>query len=182
MEQATNNCQQTNIFCPFCGTKLSSESAFCLNCGQKIPTANPSPTEAFSPVPPAPTTPHILSKKEFISQHIPSFNKSVVSCAVFCYILAAINAIISLALLSNPLGLIDSALLAGPALGMHLTKKSGFGIAVFVISLLEVLVTAFISGGESFPYLWIIACINAILPFANAHKKYKQYLKNNSVK
>ena len=62
-----------------------------------------------------------ISKREFINKYAsPAYGKSIIATCIIFYIGAGITALHSI--FTNPIGIIDALLLAGLALGLHLSK------------------------------------------------------------
>ncbi len=145
-------------YCISCGTQLPARTMFCSVCGQKR-------QQVLSPGQP-------VSRKDFINKYAqPSFKKDIRNIAIFCYVCAGITFLVSF--LYNTLGIIDALLLVGLALGMQLTKNSGFAIGILVLSILEC-ISGLASG--SIPFWWLIAGISAVVTFGKLDKQYKQFL------
>ena len=171
-----------NQFCTGCGKEIPAGTAFCTNCGQAV--LNQSATQA----PPVqqqvyqqynaqtagqPPQGQFIRKKDYINNYIPSFKRDVKNVAIACYICAGLNAIISLII--NPLGILDSLILLGITLGMHLGKSKVCAIILLVFACLEALF-GIITTGTPTSVLWVITGIWAVITFNKADKEYKKYI------
>ena len=180
-----------SVFCTNCGAKMTEDIALCPICGQRRPEQSVQGAFSQNPVPaqqdfsqgnpyayaegPAFPAGYQVSRKEFIEKYTQnSLRKDITGVAILCYVCAGINLIS--AFLLNPIGIIDSLLLAGLALGMHLAKSKVCAILILVLGIVE-FVLSLIAGG--FPYLWLIAGITAVVTFSKIDKQYKQFLNGN---
>lgn len=179
------------VFCNGCGNQLPEGTLFCSVCGQKRPDMNVISSDPQSAVPyqqsisqtinytPTETPPpagYLVSRKEFINKYAqPSLRKNITSIAILCYVCAGLTFIVSCLL--NPLGIIDALILAGLALGMHLTKSKVCAILILILSIIEVLLSL-VSG--SFPFWWLIAGISAVITFNKIEKQYKSFISNGN--
>lgn len=169
-----------NAFCTNCGAPLNVNEAFCTKCGKKRSEANPQGafnqgigqnTFTANGMPVNPTGKRI-SRKEFIDNYVqPSLKKNITNISYVCYFCAAVTFI--MACIANPWGIIDAVALGGFALGMHLTKSRVFGILIFLLSVLEVILS--INKGSA-PVLWVLAGISALVTFSRIEKQYKQFI------
>ncbi len=187
--------------CPACGATVAAGSAYCTNCGQKlnpVPPAQPyvpaqqpnfaqtppyapaqqpgfAQAQPFAPpfTPPQPPAGQFISKRDYRMQYVPRFAKEVRNVAILCYVCAGLNAVISL--FFNPIGLIDSLILLGLTLGMHLGKSKACAIAVLVLACIEMLVGIILFQSPT-GFLWLIAGIWAVVIFNKADKQYKAYM------
>ena len=172
-------------FCTNCGTEIPAGTAFCSNCGQAVSVQNATQTPPVqqqvypqynTQVAGQPTQGQFISKKDYINNYIPSFKRDIRNVAIACYICAGLNAVISLIL--NPLGILDSLILFGITLGMHLGKSKVCAIILLVFACLEALY-GIIATGTPTSILWVIAGIWAVITFNKADKEYKNKVINN---
>lgn len=172
----------TNRFCTGCGKEIPAGTAFCTNCGQAL--SNQSTTQVPSvqqqvyqqynaQTAGQPPQGQFISKRDYRNNYIQSFKRDIKNISIACYILAGINAIISL--IVNPLGITDSILLLGITLGMHLSKSKVCAIILLVFACLEALY-GIIAIGMPTSILWVIAGIWAVVTFNKADKEYKNYI------
>lgn len=160
--------ESKTVFCTSCGAKLSSTDLFCTACGQK--TSVDTNQNSGAPVPPSGQP---VSRKDFINLYAqPSFKKDIKSIAILCYVCAGITFIVSCAF--NPFGIIDALALLGLALGMHLAKSRVCAILVFVLSIIEVILSLTVG---MIPIWWLVAGIYALVVFNKIEKQYKEFLK-----
>ncbi|MBR0467146.1 MAG: zinc ribbon domain-containing protein [Clostridia bacterium] len=171
-----------NQFCTGCGTELPAGTVFCSNCGQAVSGQN---TTQASPVQQQeypqynaqvigqPPQGQFISKKDYINNYIPSFKRDLKNVAIACYICAGLNGIISLIL--NPLGIIDSLVLLGVTLGMHLGKSKTCAIILLIVACFEALY-GIIATGRPTSIIWVIAGVWAVVIFNKAGKEYKNYI------
>jgi len=73
------------------------------------------------------------------------------------------------------LAAIDGLVLLGLTLGMHLGKSRGCAIAIFVVSIIEVIVSLQI---QAFPWVWLVVGISSLVIFNKIEKQYKAFLYN----
>ena len=174
-----------NRFCTGCGTEIPAGTNFCSNCGQAVSDQNatqapPAQQQVYpqynDQVAGQPPQGQFISKKEYINNYIPSFKRDVRNIAVVCYICAGLNAIISLIL--NPFGILDSLILLGITLGMHLGKSKVCAILLLIFACIEALY-GIIATGTPTGILWVIAGIWAVITFNKADKEYKNKVINN---
>ena len=174
------------MYCPKCGKELENGIEFCPDCGAKI-EAQPEPANTYSAPQAAPdgdTAPVIdrasVSKKEYIEKYAPSaLRKNINSMAIICYLCCAISVIGNLFILSNPLGLIDVAVLLALTLGVHLGKSKVCAIILLIVSIIEC-VFATISLGTPSGWWWIVASVSAVSSFVKLDKQYNLFLLGGS--
>ena len=169
----------STIYCTNCGTQMPAGTVFCAACGQKRQDTNVQNvaqqhahtfnTSAGTPQVPAG---YPISRKEFINQYAQlSIKRDIKSIAILCYVCAGLTFIVSC--IMSPIGIIDALALAGLALGMHLGKSRGCAIAIFVLSIIETILS--LTAG-SFPFWVLLAGIAALVTFNKIEKQYKQFL------
>lgn len=176
------------VFCNVCGNQLLEGALFCSACGQRCVQAvsdimqiqkatqnnfSQSNTFHYNVESPLPPSGYPVSRKEFINKYAqPSLKKNITSIAILCYVCAGLTFVVSCLL--NPLGIIDALVLASLALGMHLVKSKACAILIFILSIVEVLLSL-VSG--SFPFWWLIAGISSVITFNKIEKQYREFLK-----
>lgn len=169
----------SSMFCTSCGARMPAGTVFCSACGQKRQDTNAqnvaqqqAHTFYASAETQQPPTGYPVSRKEFINKYAqPSVRKDIKSIAIVCYVCAGLTFIVSC--IVSPIGIIDSLILAGLALGMHLSKSRGFAIALFVFSIIETLLSLVVG---SFPFWWLFAGVAALVTFNKIEKQYKLFL------
>ncbi len=183
-EQKIQTEESKPFFCSNCGARLNPDATFCHSCGQRCDGVLPKPISSqsvngFSPDfyinsnSPLPLPGQTVSRKEFINLYArPEHKKNIKTVAIFCYVLVAINAVI--AVLSNPLAMIDSLVLLAFALGMHIAKSKGCAIGIFVLGIVEIIMGLYYG---TFPYMWLLAGILALTTFVKIDKDFKQFKK-----
>lgn len=151
-------------YCVKCGTELAPGSVFCPSCSHMVGQ----PYESAQEV----QLPEGTTENEYYKHYAgEGFNKSLKSAAIVAYICAGLNAALAVAL--NPLGLLDSLIFLGIALGMHLGKNKICAYALLGYAIFTVVVGLVMSGTFS-GWLWLVAGITAVTTFRNAKKRYKQ--------
>lgn len=187
---------ETSIFCTNCGTKIPASAVFCSVCGYKRPeVATNVSASSLGNISNSPQTQmpydaqttytaqnntqyppsgQPVSKKEFIDKYAdPSIKKGIKSSAITCYVCAGINFLVAVAL--NPVGILDSLILLGLALGMHLGRSKVCAILILILSAIEMIIGIALTGTPS-GYLWLIAGIASVVAFSKVDKQYKQFL------
>lgn len=106
-------------------------------------------------------------RKNYASEPL---KKSIKTWSIVAYILVGVNVL--LALLVNPLALIDSALLLGLTLGIHLGKSKGCAIALLVYAIYNTVITL-ISSGSIGGWWWIVAAVSFLSTFKKIDEEYK---------
>ncbi len=143
---------------------------------QSVPPQQPAapyyPPQGSPYAPAQPPAGQFISKRDYFMQYVPHFAKEVRNVAILCYVCAGLNALLSIFL--NPVGLIDSLLLLGLALGMHLGKSKVCAILILVLACVEMLIGIILVGSPG-GVLWLIAGIWAVVIFNRADKQYKNY-------
>lgn len=111
-----------------------------------------------------------MSKKEYLKNHASeSFYKTIKTCAIVSYVLIAINVV---ALLINPLGILDIILMLGLTLGIHLKKSKGCVIALLIYGIFNFVVGIAIQG-TPMGVAWLVVAIVYLVQFNKAEKEYK---------
>lgn len=182
--------------CSRCGKPLMSGSQFCTSCGAPIQAAAPvtQPVNNYQPVnngfPPIngqPVKPPPgLSKKEFMNDYSPEFNKNIRTSAIIGYVCAGISALLFIpgVVMGIGTGLITTidiilsvlqiAMVVGFSLGLHLGKSKGCAIAFLVSNIVYTIVGIIVSGSGT-GVLVFAASISAVIAFSKLDKQYKQY-------
>lgn len=178
-----------STFCSACGAKLKNGAEFCTNCGAPIEngkffneplredqigssTFGNTVNTRVSPI-----RQHI-GRKEYINEYAPqSLKNDVRNVAIGCYVLVGLSAVLSIVI--NPVGIIESLLLLGLALGMHLGKSKVCAVLIFALSIAEVLIGIIV--GVSVGYLWPIVGIFALVTFNKIDKQYLQFMSDNNL-
>ncbi len=114
-----------------------------------------------------------LSKKEFL--HHPNLKKCASNIKVSAIILYVCAAISSIALIGGNLSsLIDIALIAGLALGIHLAQSRVCAILICIYSVFN-MVISLIAYGTPSGWLILAAAIDAIIVTFQFQKAWKEY-------
>lgn len=154
-------------YCRHCGAPMTPGGAFCPGCGMS----------AQESAAPAQQLPEGITKKEFIKHYAgDAFARQLRGAAILGYICAGLNAAVSMLSLLNgtlPLGLVDSVIMLGLTLGMHLGKSKVCAILMLIYAVFTVVVGLVLSGTFS-GWLWIVAGVYAVITFANVTKRYKK--------
>lgn len=171
--------------CPNCNSPLVGSAIFCTNCGARVDKSNttqpnfnsgfyqgqqPFPNNAYY-------NNRAVSKKEFIENYAsPNLRKEITVISIILYVMAGLNFVFGC--IFSPLTIIDSLILLGLTLGMHIAKNKAFAIAILVLSILEV-VASMILNASIGPYLWLIMGICAVCNFYKIDKQYNIFLNQN---
>ncbi len=121
----------------------------------------------------APVPPKDIPFKDFVNFFDLKQKKGITATAILCYFCAGLTILVSL-IGGQPLGSIDGIILLALALGLHLTKRLGFGIAILVVAVIEFLV-ALIAAGLPNGWLWVVAGALAVVYTYKARKNYKDF-------
>ena len=190
-EQNVENQLYYDMFCTNCGTKLEPGVSICANCGQAVASTAASPQAIsqtrilensqppytdLSVQMPTPPSDRYISKRDFRNNYVPSFKSNLRSIAILCYVVAGINAVIAIAF--NPITIIDSLILLGFTLGMHLGKSKVCAVLLLILGCIE-LIMGFIADSAASGALWLIAGIIAVVIFNKADKQYKNFIFSN---
>ena len=177
-------------YCENCGVALPQNVAFCTNCGAETGfrivhgTIAPQELQGTQMVhvqqqqnKQINTTTNFdrssISKREFINQYAsPAYKKSIVGACIAFYICAGVTTIISL--ITDPIGIIDALLLAGLALGLHLSKKQVFAILLLILTVLEGVIGSIVSESVT-GYVWVAVSISVLVTFGKINKEYKKF-------
>lgn len=164
-------------YCTNCGIQLTQGVAFCSNCGIALSNnkvqSNISYDKTSQIMRSQVQKPILVSRKDFVEKYAqPSYKRDVKNIAILCYVCAGINALIALAF--YPIAIIDSLLLVGFTLGMHLGKSKLCAIFLLILSCIEMLAGIITSGAVS-GFLWVIAGIWAVVTFNKIEKAYKVF-------
>ena len=185
-----NEQKTSTLTCNNCGAELDQNAAFCTNCGAETGfrivhgTIAPQELQGTQMV-------HVqqqqnkqvntitdfdrssISKREFINQYAsPAYKKSIVGACIAFYICAGVTTIISL--ITDPIGIIDALLLAGLALGLHLSKKQVFAILLLILTVLEGVIGSIVSESVT-GYVWVAVSISVLVTFGKINKEYKKF-------
>ena len=144
--------------------------AFCAQCGTQLDFDGNCPSCADAAAVRA--LPEGITLKEYFKNYAgEKFNKNVRTAAIIGYVCVGINALISI--LMAPIGLVESAILLGLTLGMHLGKSKGCAIGMLVYSIFTVVLTLVMYGTFG-GWLWIVAGGTAVAVFKGAEKRFKE--------
>lgn len=181
-------------YCTQCGEILEPGSKFCTGCGRMVeqqtqsdpaayqqtgnwngtPTANEPygmNSYGYPPVTNRPPVTGSVTKREYRKLCTNGqYLKELKSSAIALYVLIGLNTV--LALLTEPLGLIDVVIYLALTLGMHMGKSKGCAIAVLCYSVFNIVLTLIVSAKIT-GWLWIIAAIGAIRAFCVADREYE---------
>lgn len=122
-----------------------------------------------------PLTGGVISKKEFRANYVPNFNKDIKKMAIFLYILTGLSLVSAFI---NPLAFLDTALLLGLSLGVHLGKSKACAIIILVYACINSVI-GIVLMGSPIGIGWIIAGIFTVRVFTQADKQYNAYIANN---
>lgn len=106
-------------------------------------------------------------RKNYASEPL---KKSIKTWAIVGYVLVGINAVLALSV--NPWMLLDTALLLGLTLGIHLGKSKGCAIALLVYVAINA-VASLINGGSMTGWLWIVMAVSFLGTFKKMDAEYK---------
>ncbi len=96
--------------------------------------------------------------------------KSIKTWSIVAYVLVGLNAVI--AIFANPWMLLDTALLLGLTLGVHLNKSKGCAIALLVYTLINAVIGLIGSGSVS-GWWWIVLAVSYISTIKKIDEEYK---------
>ena len=163
--------QGAPAFCAKCATALVQGGKFCPKCGH--PVGVPVVGGGLENTIPAG---EVVSKKEFRKKYAgEKFKRELRVAAIIAYIMVGINTLV--AVLLNPFGLIDSAILLGLTLGMHLGRSKGCAIAILAYSIFSSII-GLVSSGALVGWVWIAVGVSAVILFANTDKRYQELMQN----
>ena len=152
-------------FCARCGTALVAGGKFCPKCAH--PVGMPVPAGETLQIPTGTT------KREYLKKYAGAdFARRVKGAAIMGYVCAGINAVVCL-IMGMPFGLIESAILLGLSLGMHLGKSKGCAIGILAYSVFSMVLGVVLYGSVG-GWLWVLTGIFAVINFVNAEKKFKE--------
>lgn len=166
------------IYCIACGTKQSRCYSYCFSCGQKLihPEDIQNNNVSAETTETVPAQDVYISKKEFLKTKCPhSYIVEIRIASIILYVCLGISIIAALSV--NPAALIDMGLMLGLTLGMHIGKSQGCAIALFIVCLLETIITFILTqtlGG------WIPLALSiwTLTVFIRAAGQYKKYISN----
>lgn len=149
-------------FCSRCGAALAPGGAFCPQCG--LGAGEQVATQSHMPAG--------TGKREYYKNYAgDTFRRQLKSSAIMCYICAGLTALV--AILLNPLSLLDAAIVLGLGLGMHLGKSKVCAYLILIYSALSTLITL-VATGTFGGWLLILAGVFAVSTFSKADKRYKE--------
>lgn len=96
--------------------------------------------------------------------------KSIKTWSIVAYVLVGLNAVI--ALLVNPWMLLDTVLLLGLTLGVHLNKSKGCAIALLVYTIINAVIGVISSGSVS-GWWWIVLAVSYLGTIKKIDEEYK---------
>lgn len=182
-------------FCPKCGTSLQDDQTFCPNCGTRVaPSETAQPGNGYPPfTAQEPNSmgghpyaqpfysnggqgfgPRCATKKEFLQ--LPENKKlrsQILGAAIICYISGGLT-LLAMLLFTNPMMLLDVAILVGLGLGVHLAYSRVCAILLAVYAVFSVIVGIVVNGTVS-GWLIIVAAVFAVLCTFNLEKSWKAY-------
>lgn len=186
--------------CSRCGKPITNGSQFCSCCGtpvqspvnnnyqQNYQITNNSIPPMQQPIKPPPG----LSKKEFMNNYSPEFNKNIKTSVFIGYVCTGISALLLIPNIIIGIGRgmittsdsILSFIMIVPVicflLGLHLSKSKVCAIALLMSNIVYTMVGLFVFGRIT-GILIFVASISAVLAFFKLDKQYKQYLLETSV-
>lgn len=171
--------------CPNCNQQLVGSEIFCTNCGVRVHSENttqPNINSGFyqgqqSFLNNAFYNNRVVSKKEFVENYAsPNLRKEITVISIILYVMVGLDFVFGC--IFAPLTIIDSLILLGLTLGMHITKNTGFAIALLVLSIFEVVVSMIFYSSIG-PYLWLIIGICAVCNFYKIDKQYNIFINQN---
>ena len=96
--------------------------------------------------------------------------KNIKTWSIVAYVLVGLNAVIAIAL--NPWMLLDTALLLGLSLGVHLAKSKGCAIALLVYSGINAVI-GLIGSGTVSGWWWIVLAVSYLGTIKKIDAEYK---------
>lgn len=164
--------------CPSCGIALEDGATRCSFCGAAVqpgPKQDTPWSQAPGQTPPTPLAAGEITRNEFYRSYASNkVRKNIKSSAILCYVCAAITAIVGLALLQNPMVLVDVAIVLVLGLGIHLKQSRVCAILLLAYSVLSCLLTI-ISYGKASGWLIILAGVYAVMNTFALEKEYRAY-------
>ena len=102
--------------------------------------------------------------------------KNIKTWSIVAYVLVGLNAVIAITL--NPWMLLDTALLLGLTLGVHLNKSKGCAIALLVYSGINAVI-GLIGSGTVSGWWWIVLAVSYISTIKKIDAEYKAEMAKN---
>lgn len=96
--------------------------------------------------------------------------KNIKTLSIVAYVLVGINLVI--AVLANPWALIDTVLLLGLVLGVHLGRNKGCAIALLVYTIVNAII-GLVSSGTVSGWWWIFLAVSYLSTFKKMDAEYK---------
>lgn len=113
-------------------------------------------------------------RKNYASEPL---KKSIKTWSIVAYVLVGLNAVI--ALLANPWMLLDTALLLGLTLGVHLNKSKGCAIALLVYTIINAVI-GLIGSGTVSGWWWIVLAVSYLGTIKKIDAEYKAEMEKQS--
>lgn len=152
--------------CQGCGQILAPGGKFCPVCGSPAVSGGTGGTVTGSAVPQG------VSLKEYCKTYAPEkLRKSLRNWCIVAYVLVGVNVLFSL--LVNPLALVDTAILLGLTLGMHLGKSKGCAIGMIVYSAIS-MVVGLIATGSLSGWMWLCVGLAGYQALKKMAEQYKE--------
>ena len=149
-------------YCANCGAVIAPGGVFCPGCGLGVGEKT-----KVDPV-----LPEGITKREYYKNYADdSFKRQLKGSAILCYIVAGVTAL--MAVLINPLSLLDAIIVLGLGLGMHLGRSKVCAYIILIYSILSTLITL-ISTGTFGGWLLILAGVYAVITFSKGDKRFKE--------
>jgi len=168
VEQAA---QGTGSYCAKCATPIAPNGRFCPKCAH--PVGAPILHGGLENTIPAGEQ---VTKQEFYKKYAgEKFNRELRITAIIAYVLVGINTLV--AILANPFGLIDSAILLGLTLGMQLGRSKGCAIAILAYSIFSSIIGV-VSSGMLVGWGWLAVGVASVILFSNTDKRYQELMQN----
>lgn len=113
-----------------------------------------------------------VTKAEYRRKYAPAkFHKDIKGLCIGGYVLLGISTLV--AVVSNPVALVDTVLLLVLVLMVHLRKSKGCAIGLLAYSIFNCIM-GIIAYGTPAGYLWIILSIAMVVQFNKVDKQYKE--------
>ena len=115
-----------------------------------------------------------ISKKEYADYYAPEkIRKEIRSIAICGYVSVGISLVLSFAL-GSFLGIFAMAVVLGCIIGMHMMRSKGLAIAWLVLSIIDVISTAAITGSIG-GWLPLVASVLAVKTMSELDKSYDDF-------
>lgn len=120
-----------------------------------------------------------ISFRKFVNEIAdPKIKKEINVAGVLGYILAAINLVV--AILVNPIGIIDVCLITGFTLGIHIGKSRVCAVLFLIYGGINFIMLT-VQYGKPAGYWGFAIGICAVIELFKAHKQYKAYINSGTI-